>query len=318
MVSVASDTPRARGDSGAAHSSPVLPDEDVRTILINRVSWGAVLAGVVVALVAQLILNLVGVGIGAASVDPLTSDNPTVTSFSIGAGLWWALSGIIAALIGGYTAGRLAGQPKESSAAWHGLTSWALTTLVVFYLLTTTLGSIVGGAFRTIGSVAGGATQTIGATAATAVQAAAPALSRSADPFAAIEHKVRDASGGSDPAALRDAAVAAVKAALTSDPQQQQEARERAAQTIAKAQNIPVEQARGQVTQYEQQYRQAVDHAKQQAAAAADTTAKAVSRGALFGSIALILGAMAAWIGGRMGAVDPTITTERLFAHRRS
>ena len=244
MVSITSDTPRARGDSDAAHSSSVLPDEDVRTVLINRVSWGAVLAGVVVALVAQLILNLVGVGIGAASVDPLTSNNPSATSFSIGAGIWWALSGIIAALIGGYAAGRLAGQPKESSAAWHGLISWALTTLIVFYLLTTTLGSIVGGAFRTIGSVASGATQTIGATAATAVQAAAPALSRSADPFSAIERTVKDASGGSDPAALRDAAVAAVKAAMTSDPQQQQEARERAAQAIAKAQNIPVEQAR--------------------------------------------------------------------------
>ena len=44
------------------------------------------------------------------------------------------------------------------------------------------------------------------------------------------------------------------------------------------------------MTQYEQQYRQTVDQAKQQAAAAADTAAKAVSRGALFGSIALILG----------------------------
>jgi hypothetical protein len=286
----------------------------MRTVLINRVSWGAVLAGVVVALVAQLILNLIGVGIGAASVDPLTSDNPSATSFSISAGIWWSLSGIIAALIGGFTAGRLSGQPKESSAAWHGFTSWALTTLVVFYLLTTTLGSIVGGTFR---GVAGGATQTMGSTAATAVQAAAPALSRTADLFSAIERSVRDASGGSDPAALRDAAVAAVKAAVTSDPQQQQEAREGAAQAIAKAQNIPVEQARTQVTQYEQQYRQTVDQAKQQAAAAADTAAKAVSRGALFGSIALILGALASWFGGRMGAVDPTITTERLFARRR-
>jgi len=116
---------------------------------------------------------------------------------------------------------------------------------------------------------------------------------------------------------VRNSAVAAVKAAMTSDPQQQQEARERAAQAIAKAQNIPVEQARSQVTQYEQQYRQTVDQAKQQAAAAADAAAKAVSRGALFGSIALILGALAAWFGGRMGAVDPTITTERLFARRR-
>jgi len=66
------------------------------------------------------------------------------------------------------------------------------------------------------------------------------------------------------------------------------------------------------VQQYEQQYRQAVDDAKQKATQAADVSAKAVSRGALFGSIALLLGAIAAWFGGRAGAVDPTMTSEFL------
>jgi hypothetical protein len=40
-----SDTPRARGDTSAPHMSPVTPAEDARTILINKISWGAVLAG---------------------------------------------------------------------------------------------------------------------------------------------------------------------------------------------------------------------------------------------------------------------------------
>jgi hypothetical protein len=87
-----------------------------------------------------------------------------------------------------------------------------------------------------------------------------------------------------------------------------QEARERAAQAIAKAQNIPVEQARTQVQQYEQQYRAAVAQAKDKATQVADAASKAVSRGALFGSLALLLGAIAGWLGGRMGAVEPTIT----------
>ena len=34
-----------------------------------------------------------------------------------------------------------------------------------------------------------------------------------------------------------------------------------------------------------------------------------MSRGALFGALGLILGAIAAWFGGRAGAVDPTITS---------
>jgi hypothetical protein len=289
--------------------SPVTPAEDARTIMLNRVSWGAVLAGVVVALVTQLILNLLGIGIGAASLDPAagSAENPSASSFSIGAGIWFALSGIVASLAGGYAAGRLAGKPKESTAGWHGLTTWALTTLVVFYLLTTTVGGILGGAYRTVTSALGNVAQTVGATAQTAAQVAAPNMSRVSDPFASIEQTVRGATGN-DPAAVRDAAVAAVRAAVTGNQQQATEARERAVQAVARAQNIPVEQARTQVQQYEQQYRASVDQAKQQATAAADTAASAVSTAALLGALGLILGGIAAWFGGRMGAVEPTIT----------
>jgi hypothetical protein len=312
------DTPRNRGDYDAPHMTPVTPAEDARTIILNRISWGAVLAGVVVALVIQLILNMVGIGIGAATLDPGTGDNPSATSFSIGAGIWWTLSGIIAALAGGYAAGRLSGAPKKSTAGWHGLTTWALTTLIIFFLLTSAVGGLLGGAYRTVSSAVGNVASATGSAVQTATQAAAPSLSRVADPFSSIEQSLRGATGGNDPAALRDAAVTAVRAALTGNQQQAQEARERAAQAVARAQDIPPEQARAQVQQYEQQYRQAVDQAKEQATQAADAAAKAVSRAALFGAIGLILGAVAGWFGGRMGAVDPTITSGYLRSQQRS
>lgn len=308
------ETPRSRGDLDVPHSTPVTPDEDMRTILINRISWGAVFGGVVIALVTQLILNLFGIGIGASTLDPASSAYPSAATVSIGAGLWWTISGIIAALAGGYAAGRLAGQPKAASGGWHGLTAWALATLVIFALLTTTLGAIAGGALRFLGGVAGGAAQTLGTT----MQAAAPAMTQAADPLASIERAVREASGGNDPAALRDAAVSAVRAVVTADPAQAQDARERAAQALAKAQGIQIDDARAQIGRYEQQYRQAIDQARQQATAAAQTATTAVSRGALFGSIALLLGAIAAWLGGRMGAVDPTITTRDVVETQRT
>jgi len=317
MASVDPGTPRERGVRDAPHSTPVTPEEDVHTIMINRVSWGAVFAGAAMALVVQLILNLFGIGLGAATINPAAGDYPSATTFSVGAGIWWAVSGIIAALVGGYTAGRLAGQPKESSGAWHGLTAWALATLVVLYLLTTAIGGIIGGAFQTLGTAASGTAQTLGATARSAVQAASPALSRTTDPFADIELSIRDAAGGTDPAALRDAAVAAIRAVLTGDPKQAQDARERAAQTIAKSRNISIDDARAQMTRYEQQYREVVDRAKQQASSAAEAAATATSRGALFGAFALILGAIAAWFGGRLGAVHPTITSPSLMRTRR-
>jgi hypothetical protein len=302
------DTPRNSGDYDAPHLSPITPAEDARTILINKISWSAVLAGVVVALVTQLILNMLGVGIGAATLNPMTGDNPSATTFSIGAGLWFSLAGIVAALAGGYAAGRLAGKPKESTAGWHGLTTWALTTLVIFYLLTSAVGGILGGTYRAVTSALGGVATAVGSTAQTTAQVAAPTLARAADPFSSIEQSMRSAMGSNDPAAMRDAAVSAARGLLTGNPQQVDEARNRAAEALARAQNIPVDQARTQIQQYEQQYRQAVDQAKQQATEAADVAAKAVSRAALLAALSLLLGAVAGWFGGRMGAVQPTAT----------
>src|SRR6266481_9403823 len=121
-------------------------------------------------------------------------------------------------------------------------------------------------------------------------------------PFSSIEESIRTAIPGNDPATLRDSAIAAVRALVTGDPQQVGEARERAAQVVARAQNISVEDARTQVQQYAQQYRQAADRAKQQVTQAADATAKTVSRAALLGAIGLLLGGLAGWFGGRLGA----------------
>ncbi len=308
------DTPRTRGDratphiSDAPHISPATMAEDAHTTMVSRISWGAVLAGVVVALVTQLLLNMLGIGIGAATLNPVEGDNPSAMSLSIGAGIWFALSTILAALAGGYAAGRLAGVLRESTAGWHGLTAWALTTLVIFYLLGSTVGGLLGGAYRGMTNALGNVSSAVASTAETAAQIA---VARIADPFSSIEESIRSAIPGNDPAILRDAAIAAVRAVVTGDPQQAAEARERAAQVIARAQNISVEDARTQVQQYAQRYRQAADHAKQQVTQAADAAAKTVSRAALFGAISLLLGGLAGWFGGRMGAVEPTLTAGR-------
>jgi hypothetical protein len=287
---------------------PALPTEDMHTTVLSKISWGAVLAGVVLALAIQILLNLLGIGIGAATLDPAVGDSPSAISFSIGAGLWFALATILAALAGGYAAGRLAGSPRESTAGWHGLTAWALTTLVVFYLLGSTVGGILGGAYRGMTNALGNVSNAVGSTAETVAQIA---VTRIADPFSSIEESIRTAIPGNDPAILRDAAIAAVRAVVSGDPQQVGEAREHAAQVVARAQNISMEDARTQVQQYAQQYRHAVDQAKQQVTQAADATAKTVSRAALLGAISLLLGGLAGWFGGRMGAIEPTLTARR-------
>jgi hypothetical protein len=300
-----SNVPRKEGVYDAPNSSGLAPGDDVRTVLLNKVSWGAVLAGVVVSLVAHLILNMIGIGVGASTVDVAAADNPAASTFSIGAAIWWTVSGIIAAFVGGYTAGRLSGKPKNTTAGWHGLTTWALTTLLIFWLLSSAVGGILGGIYNTVS----GAIGSVGSAAGTAAQSAAPSLANVTDPFSQIEQSVRSSTGGNDPQALRDSAVAAVRAAVTGDQAQAQDARERAAQAISRAQGIPVEDARNQVQQYEQQYRQTVEQAKQQATQAADAAASTIATGALAAAIALLLGAVGGWFGGRAGAVEPTVTS---------
>ena len=90
--------------------------------MINRISWGAVLAGVVVALVAQLILNMIGIRIGASTLDrgAGAAENPSARGFSIGADIWVLISGIVGALAGGFAAGRLSGKPKKRQRAGMG------------------------------------------------------------------------------------------------------------------------------------------------------------------------------------------------------
>ncbi|MFC5067368.1 PhnA-like protein [Flaviflagellibacter deserti] len=239
------DTPRGMGAMDAPHRSPVSPAEDIRTVAINQISWSAVFAGVVTALALHVILNLLGLGIGAATIEPTTGETPDAQTFSIGAGIWWTVSGILASLAGGYVAGRTSGKPKGSTAGFHGFASWATTTLVIFYMITTSAGALVGGLYSTVSGV--------------------------------VE---------------QHAGQAAQTAANTPDP---------------------VGRLRGQVQQMTgQDPNNPSPEAKQRAAEAADATATAVSTGGIFAAVALLLGAAAGFMGGRMGAVDPTITTARL------
>ena len=277
---------------------------------IANVSWGSIFAGVAIALSLHLLLNLLGLAIGAGVIDPAQNDTPTASSLSMGSVIWVIVSGIIAAFVGAYVASRLSGRVVRSTGALHGLTSWAVTTLVVFYLLSTSVGALVGGAFTGVTSVFSGA----GSTVATAATAAAPALATANDPVSSIEQSIREASGGNDPQALRDAAVSAMRAALTGDQSQVEDARNRAAEALARAQNIPVEQARTQVTDYENQYRQAMEQAKKTATEAAQATATGVSAASYVAFGALLIGAIAALFGGNIGAAHTERRRETVIA----
>ncbi len=276
----------------AAATAALVPD-DQRTYLFNRASWGAIIAGVVAALVAQLLINLLGIGVGLSAVTVAGgADNPDTSTFSIGAGIWWTLSGIIASFFGGVVAGRLCGAAQTNTARWHGLVTWCATTLVIFYLLTTVLGSIVGGTFSALGSTLSG----VGRTAASAATGIAQATDAGG-----LEAQVRSLVNPSDTQSVQNNLVAYIRASAGGDQRAANEARDRAVESLARVANINPEEARARLGQVEQQYRQTVDRAKQQAAQAAEVARRSAARAGLFGFVALVLGAVAAWFGGGVG-----------------
>lgn len=118
----------------------------------GRISWSAVLAGMVIVLFMQMILGLLGIGLG------MTAPAGWETSVEEAAGmtgtpaLWGLFSGVAAAFLGGLAAGRLSAMRRRPSGAMHGLVSWAAAALVVYYLLSTAFGGLVGGAFSPVAS----------------------------------------------------------------------------------------------------------------------------------------------------------------------
>lgn len=270
-------------------SSPAMP-------LMRRTSWGAILAASAIALAVQIVLNLLGVGIGAAIVNPGSSQSAPGLAASVSGAAWFIVAGLVAAFVGGYVASRLSGSISTVVGVLHGIAAWAVSTLIVIYLLTTSVGAVVGGAFNGATELLSGAGKSVQTVAVGAV----PAISNMPNPIDAIEQQIRDT--GNDPQALRQAAVASVQAVLTGDPAKADDARNRAADALARAQNIPADQAKNEVAQYEQQYHQAVDAAKARAIQAASVTAKVVSTGAFVACISLVLAIAASWIGAAWAA----------------
>jgi hypothetical protein len=115
-----------------------------------RIKWTAVWAGLVVGMSAQLVLTLLGLAIGASSID-LKDAQPT-EGIPLGAGLWTGLSLLLSAFIGGYVTARLSGNSVRSDGMYHGAVVWGVTWLVFAWLTTTAMSFMLGGVFSTLGS----------------------------------------------------------------------------------------------------------------------------------------------------------------------
>lgn len=143
-------------------------------------SWSAVMAGAIAALVIHFLLNLLGLGIGAVALDTGASDEAAASATGLA---WWSLAGIISALCGGVIAGRLARQAEHLNSMSHGFAAWAVSTLVVV--------AAVGGALGAGASSAANVAGPFGARLAEYQSLRADARQPAAAPDAAVDLQSR-------------------------------------------------------------------------------------------------------------------------------
>jgi hypothetical protein len=123
---------------------------------LPRLSWGAIIAGVILSTIVYLIMSVLGTAIGASLLAPMSKPD-VLRGFGFGSGVWVLLTTVVAGFVGSYYAGRCA-----PVLGWlHGLLSWSVMTLLIVYGMT----SLITGAVSTAGSVAAASAQ-VGATAA--------------------------------------------------------------------------------------------------------------------------------------------------------
>ncbi len=313
----------------------------------KRVSWGAVFAGALLALVTQLALSLLGAGIGLSTVDPLQEQNP-VNGLGTGAIIWYGISTLVALYVGGMVAGRLAGAPRRVDGLLHGLLGWGLVTLFTFYLLTTAVGGIISG----VGGVAGRALTAAGSgVAALAPQAGAAIKSELQDQgidLSDVKQEARLLLRQTGKPALRpenlkrqaNAAGRTVKAEagqsaanptatgdnfddvidqLSSRAENIGNAADRDAavnvvmrrtgKSRAEAEQI-VDNWIAAAKQAQAKFNQAKDAAALKAREAGDAAASGLSKAAIFAFIGMVLGAAAAGFGGWKGSPDERLVVE--------
>jgi hypothetical protein len=109
------------------------------------IRWSAVFGGWAVGLALQTVLTLAGLGFGAWAID-LHDANPA-EAIPAGAAVWTGLSMLVSAFMGGYLTARLAGSMERRDGVYHGIVVWGVNWLVFVWLTTTTMATMIGGAF---------------------------------------------------------------------------------------------------------------------------------------------------------------------------
>jgi ABC-type transport system involved in multi-copper enzyme maturation permease subunit len=111
-------------------------DVNVNTAVItptDRVRWGPIIAGLFAALSLLALLSILGVAVGLSSYDP----GDDMSRFRVGAGVWGAISMLLAFFFGGWLTARTAALRGTHNGLLNGALVWAVAIPLMAYILTT-------------------------------------------------------------------------------------------------------------------------------------------------------------------------------------
>jgi hypothetical protein len=117
----------------------------------DRVRWGPIISGLLVALATQLILSAMFAAIGAGNVEASGRPRTITGDIAGGVGIWSTVALLISLFTGGWVTTRACGPMNRSTAILNGAILWATTLAVSSWLLA----SGVSGAFGIAASNAG-------------------------------------------------------------------------------------------------------------------------------------------------------------------
>jgi hypothetical protein len=139
-------------------SAPVVSDVSAQ---IHYVDWGAIFAGAAVAAAILTLLTTFGAAVGLSAVSPYSGAGLSAAAMGIAAALWVIWVAVSSFLVGGYLAGRMRRRIHDSSEhesdvrdGAHGLIVWAIGSLLIAYIATS---SVAGLARAAAGTAAAGA-----------------------------------------------------------------------------------------------------------------------------------------------------------------
>jgi hypothetical protein len=250
---------------------------------------------------------MLGMGIGLGTIDVQEEARPA-EGLGTGAAIWYLLSSLIALFIAGWVSGRLAQTRRIFDGALHGILTWCLVTLVSVYFLTSTVGSIIGGAGRIVGNTLG----TIGQASGNVIQSAAPVISDQVDidltelrnngTTQEVIQMLRNANG--DPSRIDRNQLTNV--IMTQTNKSRPEAERNADDLINRYQQMSA------------QYQLKKQQLQEKGAAAADDIAATASKTFILAFFALLIGAGAAAYGAKMGTeskFNPYFERRRSLRH---